>query len=65
MAVGGNYNSEIDARLDSCKADIVVWSRYSVTQGYVKTEANRLRERECLVTVFLHRGVQALQSSLV
>jgi len=45
--------SEIDDRLDSCKAGIVVWSRFSVTKDYVKAEANRLRERECLVPVYI------------
>jgi hypothetical protein len=53
MTVGGNYMSEIDVRLDSCKAGIVVWSRSSVTSEYVKAEANRLRERECLVPVYI------------
>jgi hypothetical protein len=53
MTVGGNYMSEIDARLDSCKAGIVVWSCSSVTTEYVKAEANRLRERECLVPVYI------------
>jgi len=53
LAVGGNYMSEIDARLDSCKAGIVVWSRSSVTSEYVKAEANRLRERECLVPLYI------------
>lgn len=53
MAPGGDYMSEIDDRLDSCKAGIVVWSRFSVTKDYVKAEANRLRERGCLVPVYI------------
>jgi hypothetical protein len=53
MALGGNYMSEIDDRLNSCKAGVVVWSRFSVTKDYVKAEANRLRERECLVPVYV------------
>ena len=39
MAVGRNYMAEIDARLDSCKAGIVVWSRASVSSEYVIAEA--------------------------
>ena len=53
MAVGRNYMAEIDARLDSCKAGIVVWSRASVSSEYVIAEANRLRERRRLVPVYI------------
>jgi hypothetical protein len=53
MAPGGNYMAEIEARLDGCKAGIVVWSRSSVKKEFVQAEANRLRERECLVPVYI------------
>jgi hypothetical protein len=39
--------------LESCKVGIVIWSRASVRSEYVKAEANRLRERKCLVPVYI------------
>lgn len=53
MTPGGNYMKEIEARLNSCKAGVVIWSRSSVKKEYVQAEANYLRERECLVPVYI------------
>jgi hypothetical protein len=53
MVPGGNYMKEIESRLDNCKAGIVVWSRASVSKEFVQAEADRQRERKCLVPFYI------------
>jgi adenylate cyclase len=53
IAVGTNYETEIEAELDSARCVVAIWSRHSVGSRWVRTEAEDAAQRGMLIPVLI------------
>ncbi|MEO0872476.1 MAG: toll/interleukin-1 receptor domain-containing protein [Pseudomonadota bacterium] len=51
LTTGGQFSTELQSRLDSAKAVLVLWSRSSVVSSFVRDEAAYARDNDKLVPV--------------